>query len=87
MLISTYLDCDVMDEEFLWTVFELSARSGFNDDLIRPFPSDYLLKDGTKGTSLPNSLFLVQFLVMFFDQNIDFYIENGIFYIENGILI
>lgn len=39
-----------MNEEFLWTVFELSARSGFNDDLIRPFPSDYLLKDGTKGT-------------------------------------
>ena len=49
-----FLDCNVMDEEFLWTVFELSARSGFNDDLIRPFPSDYLLKDGTKGTALPN---------------------------------
>jgi len=48
-----------MDEEFLWTVFELSARSGFNDDLIRPFPSDYLLKDGTKGTVQP--IFLIGF--------------------------
>lgn len=46
-----FLDCYVMNEEFLWTVFELSARSGFNDDLIRPFPSDYLLKDGTKDFS------------------------------------
>ena len=45
-----------MNEEFLWTVFELSARSGFNDDLIRPFPSDYLLKDGTKGTVQPKIL-------------------------------
>ena len=47
-LISLYIKI-VMNEEFLWTVFELSARSGYNDDLIRPFPSEHLLKDGTKG--------------------------------------
>ena len=37
-----------MDQEFLWSIFENAAKSGHADKLIRPFPKNYLLKDGIR---------------------------------------
>lgn len=38
-------------DELLWNIFELSARSIYSDDLIRPFPSDYIDRNGIKDFS------------------------------------
>ena len=38
----------LMDQEFVWSIFENAAKSGHADKLIRPFPKDYLRSDGIR---------------------------------------